>query len=677
MRRRAVATRLCPSVKGGRTPGSPWWAGPDQELDWLCCSFVDRRYEESDIPIFDGHEYPKWKAMMKKRLMAMNSELWTVTEIGLTDLCKMAEADDVYEGHRTCHDPWFEDFKESLKSMTFEPESSSSSSCLMADDQLNSLLSDHEKLRMSYEDLQKERDSLLAQQISATQEEFVPPCLKCIERESANSSPECSNASNVTNSSPASAITNSSSEDIASITNDAGLKELYMTGMYKSLKGHQTLCDVLKNQILNRNPRKEGIAFERKLNADGTYWKPEQYPKTSWVAAKGPPVGPSNLSSYTCESSHSSDESFDSNYKLFKNQNGEVFARYVGTNCRNGSPMKKIWVPKRCLESLRVNVLMTPPVKNRNPRSNSSYGPNSSYGSKSSYGPNSSRGSNSSKGSKSSYEHHRANNSVSQGRAKGYEYEHYSSNHYVHKSSKNFSAYSYAYPNPSYVKRNGLASMPPFSYGAHRVMNSLPPLQMWLKNMADGKKPQKGGKKPEVMTAFEIPEDIYAVYCTPDEAKFGKENKNQHKIDEEIKVDAIPSTLVVSSPMPQFTAEEAGVEEIDDEDVDIGSTTPVMNDDFWESQHPNSPLFTPLQQIPHSPAPTVQLGSEETHPTSFVREDIPATSAEETVAADNVTVPEEEPEIPQPEEPELMIPEFYATLHITGDSEDVNSWVLD
>jgi predicted nuclease with TOPRIM domain len=124
----------------------------------------------------------------------------------------------------------------------------------------NTLLSDHEKLsyeflqrkqdleklRVSYEDLQKERDSLLAQQISAAQEEFVPPCLKCIERESANSSPECSNASNITNSSPVSAITNSSLEDIASITDDAGLKELYMTGMYKSLKGHQILCDVLK-----------------------------------------------------------------------------------------------------------------------------------------------------------------------------------------------------------------------------------------------------------------------------------------------------------------------------------------------------------------------------------------------------------------------------------------------
>ena len=36
-----------------------------------------------------------------------------------------------------------------------------------------------------------------------------------------------------------------------------------------------------------------------------------------------------------------------------------------------------------------------------------------------------------------------------------------------------------------------------------------------LRNMADGKKPQKGGKRPEVNTAFEIPEDIYAGYCTP------------------------------------------------------------------------------------------------------------------------------------------------------------------
>ena len=55
------------------------------------------------------------------------------------------------------------------------------------------------------------------------------------------------------------------------------------------------------------------------------------------------------------------------------------------------------------------------------------------------------------------------------------------------------------------------------------------------------------------------------------------------QMDEEIEVDEIPSTPVVSSPMPQFTAEEAGVEEMEDEDVDIGCTTPVPNDDFWES----------------------------------------------------------------------------------------------
>ena len=39
---------------------------------------------------------------------------------------------EVYEGHRTRHDPWFGGYKESLKEMTFAPESPSSSPCLMA-----------------------------------------------------------------------------------------------------------------------------------------------------------------------------------------------------------------------------------------------------------------------------------------------------------------------------------------------------------------------------------------------------------------------------------------------------------------------------------------------------------------------------------------------------------------
>ena len=108
------------------------------------------------------------------------------------------------------------------------------------------------------------------------------------------------------------------------------------------------------------------------------------------------------------------------------------------------------------------------------------------------------------------------------------------------------------------------------------------------------------------------------------------------QLDEEIEVDEIPSTPVISSSIPQFTVEEAGVEEMEDEDVDVGCSTPVMSDEFWEGQHPNTPMFTPLQQIPQSPAQTVQMGSEETHPTSSVREEIPATSVEETIAAEHL-----------------------------------------
>ena len=51
-----------------------------------------------------------------------------------------------------------------------------------------------------------------------------------------------------------------------------------------------------------------------------------------------------------------------------------------------------------------------------------------------------------------------------------------------------------------------------------------------VKKMAEGKRPQKGGKRPETNRKFEIPEDIYAKYCTPDEAAHGKENKNQRKV---------------------------------------------------------------------------------------------------------------------------------------------------
>ena len=63
------------------------------------------------------------------------------------------------------------------------------------------------------------------------------------------------------------------------------------------------------------------------------------------------------------------------------------------------------------------------------------------------------------------------------------------------------------------------------------------------------------------------------------------------------------------------------------------------------------------------------MGSEENHPTASVHEEIPATSAEETAAAESLktqTATEEEPEIPQPKEPEIVIPEVVMQLTNTA-----------
>ena len=100
-----------------------------------------------------------------------------------------------------------------------------------------------------------------------------------------------------------------------------------------------------------------------------------------------------------------------------------LFARYIGTNYRNGPPMKKVWVPKRLLENLPVNAVMTPQVKKTNPRPQASYGPKASYR------------------QRTHLSHTNAN--VLQGsHTQAYEYERVSSNRHVHKT-KNYSAYSY------------------------------------------------------------------------------------------------------------------------------------------------------------------------------------------------------------------------------------------
>src|SRR3954463_9123872 len=106
-------------------------------------------------------------------------------------------------------------------------------------------------------------------------EGFNPPCLKCIENDCINSSPS-SSMSSESAVSTASVVSNPSSEDTIDIAEEnVRLKNLLETGMFKSLKGHHTLCDVLKKQILNQNPSKEGVGFTRNINADGSYWKPK------------------------------------------------------------------------------------------------------------------------------------------------------------------------------------------------------------------------------------------------------------------------------------------------------------------------------------------------------------------------------------------------------------------
>ncbi len=206
---------------------------------------------------------------------------------------------------------------------------------------------DLESLRVAHDDLIRE-NSLLTQQLKEKPEVFEPPCLKCLERNNAKS-----NAESSVNANP-------SVEENGSVSDEnARLKDLLQTGMFKSLKGHQTLCDVLKKSILHKKPRKEGIGFERKLNENGSYWEPDQYPRTVWVPAKSKTLDPALLSGYDSPiPEYSYDDSLD-NYKLFKNQRGEAVARYVGPNSRNGPPKESIWVPRKTIEALPITRLLT------------------------------------------------------------------------------------------------------------------------------------------------------------------------------------------------------------------------------------------------------------------------------------------------------------------------------
>ena len=88
-------------------------------------------------------------------------------------------------------------------------------------------------MKATHEDLQKENESLRAQQISPAQEGFEPPCLKCIECDNATSVAECSNDAAIALSSTTDVETNPSTEDTTAIADEnARLKTLLETRMY-------------------------------------------------------------------------------------------------------------------------------------------------------------------------------------------------------------------------------------------------------------------------------------------------------------------------------------------------------------------------------------------------------------------------------------------------------------
>ena len=85
-------------------------------------------------------------------------------------------------------------------------------------------------MRSAHEDLQKENESLRAQQISSAQEGFEPPCLKCIERDNVVSVAECSTTTTVAISSTTDVVTNPSAKDTTTIADEnARLKSLLET----------------------------------------------------------------------------------------------------------------------------------------------------------------------------------------------------------------------------------------------------------------------------------------------------------------------------------------------------------------------------------------------------------------------------------------------------------------
>ena len=110
--------------------------------------------------------------------------------------------------------------------------------------------------------------TLIAQQGTKAKNDTISPCLTCLEWSKIESTSKQSKGKEPIIIDD----TNPSDEENLAITEELlRLKDLFETGMLKSVQAHEYLCDILKKALLHRNPWKEGVGFERKLNPDGTY----------------------------------------------------------------------------------------------------------------------------------------------------------------------------------------------------------------------------------------------------------------------------------------------------------------------------------------------------------------------------------------------------------------------
>src|SRR4051812_34668359 len=108
-----------------------------------------------------------------------------------------------------------------------------------------------EKLKEDHEELENVNLSLMDQQGSEAKLNSDSPCLTCSERSKTYSKGKAPIVID---------DTNASDEENSAVTEELlRLKDLFETGLFKSVQGHQSLCDVLRKALLHRNPRNEGV----------------------------------------------------------------------------------------------------------------------------------------------------------------------------------------------------------------------------------------------------------------------------------------------------------------------------------------------------------------------------------------------------------------------------------